>query len=146
MPIKTVIIEDDAVFRLMIGKALRRMKGLVVTGEFADGREGLDFCLREKPDLLVVDLFLPSLHGLEIIKQVRRKLTGTLILVLTGRPDAELPAKLIAEGVNGFVDKTEPLSYMLQAVDTVVKGGDVLCGPRAAENRRRRSPGRCGGR
>jgi DNA-binding NarL/FixJ family response regulator len=123
VPIKTVIIEDDAVFRLMIGKALRRMKGLVVTGECADGREGLDFCLRENPDLLVVDLFLPTLHGLEIIKQVRRKLTGTLILVLTGRPDAELPAKLIAEGVNGFVDKTEPLSYMLQAVDTVVKGG-----------------------
>jgi len=123
VPAKTVIIEDETVFRQMLSLALSRVKGLVLAGEFGDGKEGLDYCLREKPDLLVVDLFLPGIHGLEIIKQVRRKHPNTRILVLTGRPDAELPAKLIAEGVNGFVDKTEPLNYVLQAVDAVMRGG-----------------------
>jgi DNA-binding NarL/FixJ family response regulator len=123
VPVKTVIIEDETVFRQMLSMALSRVKGIVLKGELGDGREGLDFCLKEKPDLLVVDLFLPSLHGLEIVKQVRRQLPDTRILVLTGRPDADLPGKLIAEGVNGFVDKTEPLSYVLQAVETVMKGG-----------------------
>lgn len=123
MPVKTVIIEDETVFRQMLSMALSRVKGVVLTGEFGDGREGLDFCLREKPDLLVVDLFLPNVHGLEIIKQMRQKHPTTRILVLTGRPDADLPGKLIAEGVSGFVDKTEPLTYVLQAVDAVMKGG-----------------------
>ena len=123
VPVKTVIIEDETVFRQMLSLALSRVKGLVLAGEFGDGQEGLTFCLREKPDLLVVDLFLPGIHGLEIIKQVRRKHPGMRILVLTGRPDADLPAKLIAEGVSGFVDKTEPLNYVLQAVDTVMRGG-----------------------
>jgi len=89
----------------------------------ADGREGLEFCLREKPDLLVVDLFLPGMHGLEIVKIVREKLPATRILVLTSHPDGELPSQLIRQGVHGFVDKTAPLNYVLQAVESVMKGG-----------------------
>lgn len=120
---KTVIIEDETVFRQMLGLALGRICGLQLAGGFADGRAGLDFCLREKPDLLVVDLLLPGLHGLEIVKIVREKLPATRILVLTGHPDGELPAKLIRQGVHGFVDKTAPLNYVLQAAESVLKGG-----------------------
>ncbi len=123
MPLRTVIIEDETVFRQMLGMALGRVSGLSLIGEFENGKDGLDFCLKEKPGFLVVDLFLPGMHGLEIIKVVREKLPSTRILVLTGHPDGELPAQLIREGVHGFVDKTEPLSYVLQAVESVMKGG-----------------------
>jgi DNA-binding NarL/FixJ family response regulator len=123
MSVRTVIIEDETVFRQMLVLALGRVKGLELVGEIADGREGMEFCLKEKPDLLVVDLFLPSMHGLEIIKIVREKLPKTRILVLTSHPDGELPAQLIRQGVHGFVNKTEPLSYVLQAVESVMKGG-----------------------
>ena len=70
----------------MLALALGRITGLRLIGELADGREGLEFCLREKPDLLVVDLFLPGMHGLEIVKIVREKLPATRILVLTSHP------------------------------------------------------------
>jgi DNA-binding NarL/FixJ family response regulator len=136
MPIRTVIIEDETVFRQMLGMALGRVAGLKLVGELADGREGLEFCLREKPGLLVVDLFLPGLHGLEIVKIVREKLPATRILVLTSHPDGELPAQLIRQGVHGFVDKTAPLSYVLQAVESVMKGGMFFAAnvpPRAGE-------------
>lgn len=123
MPGKTVIIEDETVFRQMLGLALGRIGGLRLVGEFANGRDGLEFCLVEKPDLLVVDLFLPGLHGLEIVKTVREKLPATRILVLTSHPDGELPSQLIRQGVHGFVDKTAPLNYVLQAVESVMKGG-----------------------
>ncbi|MFI5356374.1 MAG: response regulator transcription factor [Opitutales bacterium] len=123
MAVRTVIIEDETVFRQMLCLALGRVPGLTLVAEFADGREGLEYCLREKPGLLVVDLFLPGMHGLEIIRILREKLPTTRILVLTGHPDGELPAQLIRQGVNGFVDKTEPLNYVLQAVETVMKGG-----------------------
>lgn len=123
MPGKTVIIEDETVFRQMLALALGRVTGLRLVGEFPDGREGLNFCLAEKPDLLVVDLFLPGMHGLEIVKVVREKLPATRILVLTSHPDGELPSQLIRQGVHGFVDKTAPLNYVLQAVESVMKGG-----------------------
>ncbi|MCF7688844.1 MAG: response regulator transcription factor [Cephaloticoccus sp.] len=123
MPVRTVIIEDETVFRQMLGLALGRVAGLQLVGEFSDGREGMEFCLRDKPHLLVVDLFLPGMHGLEIIKIVREKLPATRILVLTSHPDGELPAQLIRQGVHGFVDKSEPLNYVLQAVESVMKGG-----------------------
>jgi DNA-binding NarL/FixJ family response regulator len=121
--IRAVIIEDEAVFRHMLSTALNRVRGLTVAGEFSDGRTGLDYCLKEKPGMLVVDLFLPGLHGLEVVREVRAKLPATRILVLTGHPDGDLPARLIAQGVHGFVDKSEPLNYVLQAVETVMGGG-----------------------
>lgn len=107
----------------MLGMALSRVKGIALVGEFDNGKTGLDFCLENKPDLLVVDLYLPGIHGLEVVREVRAKLPSTRILVLTSHPDGELPARLIAQGVHGFVDKTAPLNYVLQAVESVMKGG-----------------------
>jgi DNA-binding NarL/FixJ family response regulator len=121
--IRAVIIEDDEVFRRMLAMALSRVRGILVASTFAAGKPGLAYCLREKPDLLVVDLFLPDLHGLEIVKEVRAKIPATKVLVVTGHPDGEMPAKLIAQGVRGFVDKNAPLSYALQAVESVMDGG-----------------------
>jgi DNA-binding NarL/FixJ family response regulator len=121
--VKAVIIEDDAVFRQMLSVAFSRMRGLAVIGTFSDGQVGLDFCLSKKPGLLVVDLFLPSTHGLEIVRRIRAELPNTRILVVTGHPDSELPGRLIAQGVHGFVDKYAPLSYALQAVEAVLSGG-----------------------
>jgi DNA-binding NarL/FixJ family response regulator len=123
VPIRTVIIEDEAVFRQMVSSALSRVRGLVVSGTFKDGKSGLDFCLKDPPGLLIVDLYLPGMHGLEVVREVRAKLPNTRILVLTGHPDGDLPARLIAQGVHGFVDKSAPLNYVLQAIESVVAGG-----------------------
>jgi DNA-binding NarL/FixJ family response regulator len=95
----------------------------VVSGSFKDGKSGLDFCLKDPPGLLIVDLYLPGMHGLEVVREVRAKLPNTRILVLTGHPDGDLPARLISQGVHGFVDKSAPLNYVLQAIESVVAGG-----------------------
>jgi DNA-binding NarL/FixJ family response regulator len=120
---RAVIIEDEEVFRRMLSMALGRLLGVLVAATFENGKEGLEFCLKNKPDLMVVDLFLPGMHGLDIVKEVRAKLPSTRILVVTGHPDGDLPARLIAQGVHGFVDKEAPLSYALQAVESVMNGG-----------------------
>ena len=93
---RVVIIEDNTVFRQMLAMALGRVRGLVVSASFESGKEGLAYCLKNKPDLLAVDLFLPDLHGLEIIREVRAQVPATRILVLTGHPDGDLPARLVA--------------------------------------------------
>ncbi len=107
----------------MLASALSRVRGLVVAGSFKDGKSCLEHCLKDPPGLLIVDLYLPGMHGLEVIREVRAKLPSTRILVLTGHPDGDLPARLIAQGVHGFVDKSAPINYVLQAIESVVAGG-----------------------
>jgi DNA-binding NarL/FixJ family response regulator len=101
----------------MLSSALSRVRGIVVTGAFKDGKSGLDFCLKEPPGLAIVDLYLPGMHGLEVVREIRAKLPATRVLVLTGHPDGDLPGRLIAQGVHGFVDKSAPLN------ESVVGGG-----------------------
>ena len=121
--LRAVLIEDETMFRQLILLTLGKVKGLQVVGEFGLGKPGLQFCLREKPDMLVVDLMLPDLNGMEIAREVRRALPDTKILVITAHPSERLPAELMALGVNGYVDKTEPIEYVLSAVETVRAGG-----------------------
>lgn len=121
--LRAVLIEDETMFRQLILLTLGKVKGLQVVGEFGMGKPGLDFCIREKPDMLVVDLMLPDLNGMEIAREVRRASPDTKILVITAHPSERLPAELMALGVNGYVDKTEPIEYVLSAVETVRGGG-----------------------
>ena len=73
--------------------------------------------------MLVVDLMLPDTNGLDIAREVRRAVPDMKILVITAHPSERLPSDLMALGVNGYVDKTEPIEYVLSAVETVRAGG-----------------------
>ncbi len=121
--LRAVLIEDETMFRQLILLTLGKVKDLQVVGEFGLGKVGLEFCLREKPDILVVDLMLPDINGMEIAREVRRAVPEMKILVITAHPSERLPADLMALGVNGYVDKTEPIEYVLSAVETVRSGG-----------------------
>jgi DNA-binding NarL/FixJ family response regulator len=121
--LRAVIIEDETMFRQLIMLTLAKVRDLQVIGEFGMGKPGLAFCLKEKPDILVVDLMLPDINGMEIAREVRRVVPDMKILVITAHPSERLPADLMGLGVNGYVDKTEPIEYVLSAVETVRNGG-----------------------
>jgi DNA-binding NarL/FixJ family response regulator len=121
--LRVALIEDETMFRQLILLTLGKVKGIAVVGEFGLGKPGLDFCLKEKPDMLVVDLMLPDMNGLDIAREVRRLVPDMKILVITAHPSERLPAELMTIGVNGYVDKTEPIEYVLSAVETVRAGG-----------------------
>jgi DNA-binding NarL/FixJ family response regulator len=121
--LRAVLVEDETMFRQLILLTLGKVKDLQVIGEFGLGKPGLEFCLREKPDLLVVDLMLPDINGIDIAREVRRVVPDMKILVITAHPSERLPADLLVLGVNGYVDKTEPIEYVLSAVETVRSGG-----------------------
>jgi len=116
-------VDDEVVFRQMLTSALSRVRGLVVAGSFKDGKTAVEHCLKDPPGLLIVDLYLPGMHGLEVVREIRAKLPATRILVLTGHPDGDLPARLISQGVHGFVDKSAPINYLIQAIESVIAGG-----------------------
>jgi DNA-binding NarL/FixJ family response regulator len=118
-----VLIEDETVFRQLLRRALEKRKGWLNISDYPDGISGLQACLDNPPDLLLVDLHLPGKHGLDIVRELRPVHPNVRIMVLTGFAEPKLPSQLMSLGVAGFVDKTAPLAYVLQAIDTVMAGG-----------------------
>jgi len=121
--LRTVVIEDETMFRQLIISTLGTIRDVEIVGAFGTGRPGLERCLRGDIELLVVDLVLPDLDGLEIARQVRLALPDLLILVVTAHPSARLPADLLALGVAGYVDKNESIDYVVHAIETLRRGG-----------------------
>ncbi len=117
------IIEDDPLLRRLLRRHIEEWfhpKGIL---DYADGFSGLDGCMRTKPELLLIDMRLPDIGGLDIITRLRAERLPIRILALTGYVESTLPAELINLGVAGFVDKGSPLENVKQALERVLSGG-----------------------
>ena len=121
--LSTVIIEDETMFRQLVVTTLSKIKDLRVVAEFATGKPALEFCLEKKPDMVVIDLVLPDMDGLDIARRLQAERPKTIMLVITAHPSERLPAELMQLGVNGYIDKTEPIDYLISAIGTIRQGG-----------------------
>ncbi len=120
---RVVVIEDDALLSDLLAHALRTRLQLANVQVYSRGRSGLEHCLRNPPDLLMVDLRLPDMNGREIVQTLRARWPALRVVVLTGETNPALPAELLTLGVSGFVHKTSPLAEIEMAVQRVLAGG-----------------------
>jgi len=120
--LKAYIIEDLTIMRDMLCHILDKTTGIEVVGSSADGREGLDECLKEKPDFLLVDVDLPSLNGLEIVRMLKASKERARILVFSAFPKRHIVKELIKLGVDGFVEKSAHLEELEKAIAAVAGG------------------------
>lgn len=90
---------------------------------FTQGHAGLDACLMEPPDLLLLDLHLPDINGLEILSVLRQAGQNFAVLVVTASPERHLPMALCKLGVAGYIDKICPPGRLEDAVASVMGGG-----------------------
>lgn len=118
-----VLIEDDGLFRDLLSHAVREGVKPRSFAVFDNGATGLTHCLTSPPDLLIVDLRLPSLDGREVVRRLRPVAPKTRYLVLTGHVTNALPAELITLGVSGFVDKASTMEELRRAIGRVLEGG-----------------------
>jgi DNA-binding response OmpR family regulator len=108
-----LVVDDDAQVRAAIRWALEDEGLTVLTA--ADGREAVDLAIRQRPDLVVLDLTLPEVHGDEVARRLRAARAGPLpILVITA--DGQAPAKAEQVGAYAFVRKPFRIEDLLDAV------------------------------
>ena len=121
---KVLIIEDDATIASFIGKGLREA-GFSVDIRH-DGRDGLAAGLDEQYDAAVIDIMLPGLDGLEIIKQLRRHRVTTPVLILSARQSVDDRIKGLQQGGDDYMVKPFSFSELLARVQALIRGTENM--------------------
>ncbi len=117
--LRVVVADDHPIVRTGIVALLGDQPDLEVVGQTGDGLEALDLVERLRPDLLVVDLMMPGLSGLEVNRRVS---THTRVLVLTLHANEAYAAQVFDDGAAGFVVKDAHPNEILRAVRTIAEG------------------------
>ena len=122
---RTVLVDDHSVTRELVQFQLGRSEPLryEIVGGGSTGQEAVDICLKTQPDLLLIDLMLPGLNGVEVFRRLQPKLPRMRTLFFSASSRTPLISEALDLGVNGFVGKTRSWSTVLEAVNLVAAGG-----------------------
>jgi DNA-binding NarL/FixJ family response regulator len=123
----TIILADDhAMFREGIRKIIERIEGALISGEVNDGLELLELLKRSSPNLVILDISMPNLRGLEAIREIKKTYPKVKVLVLTMHKKKEFLRQALRDGADGFLLKEDAGSELIRAVQTVRNGGKYL--------------------
>jgi DNA-binding NarL/FixJ family response regulator len=123
----TIILADDhAMFREGIRKIIERIEGALISGEVNDGLELLELLKKSSPNLILLDISMPHLRGLEAIREIKKTYPQVKVLVLTMHKKKEFLRQALRDGADGFLLKEDAGSELIRAVQTVRNGGKYL--------------------
>jgi DNA-binding NarL/FixJ family response regulator/HPt (histidine-containing phosphotransfer) domain-containing protein len=114
---KFIIVDDHPAIRLAIRSALEATGSMQMAAEAADGPGGLAAIREYKPDLVILDLELPRLSGLDLIERLRRSQPETKVLVLSAQQESIFAVRTAKAGANGFMSKNAPMEAVVLALD-----------------------------
>ena len=123
---RVVIAEDHPIFREGLRSLLSGMQEFEIVGEAADGLEAVECVERLQPDLLLIDLSMPRMSGVEAIQQIKSRAPETKTLALTVHKDEEYIVAALEAGVDGYVLKDANRSELIGAIQTVLEGKPYL--------------------
>ncbi len=126
MAYRVLIVDDHPLFRKGVRDTLMLEPGLQVIGEASDGQTALDLILRLNPHLVLMDVHLPGLNGLDVIRQARAHRFEGAILVLTAYDSEDQMRRAIRLGANGYCSKDASPDRLLQSIRYVLAGRYVL--------------------
>ena len=124
--LRIVLGEDHAVVREGTRRILEQHPDLVVVGEAGDGQQALELIERLKPDVAILDIRMPRLNGIEVVRRMKECSPNTKALMLTAYDDDDYVLALMDVGASGYLLKTARASELVEAVRTVCQGEPVL--------------------
>lgn len=123
MACRIVICDDQPAFRQLLSVVLSVETDLEVVGEAADGREAIEVVRRELPHVVLLDISMPELDGLEALPHIRQASPQSAVLMLTAFDSRELRERAAAAGASGFVEKGSELDALLAEIREVCAAG-----------------------
>ena len=136
-PIRVVLADDHVFVRDGIKSLLKNEANIEVVGEATDGLEALKAVQINQPDLLILDIRMPNLNGIEVIEKLRSQNNSVKIVMLSMCDSEEYVLKSIKAGADGYLLKGSSKEEFLKALNTVSKGGKYFSGAGIARPQRR---------
>jgi two-component system, NarL family, response regulator LiaR len=130
-PIRVLLVDDHAVVREGLRAFLELQDGIEVAGEAADGLEGVAAAERLRPDVVLMDLVMPRLDGVGAMRELRRRLPGVRVIVLTSFADDDKLLPAVQAGAAGYLLKNAQPQELARAV-RAAHAGEALLDPQVA--------------
>ncbi|PJF30621.1 MAG: hypothetical protein CUN51_07375 [Candidatus Thermofonsia Clade 1 bacterium] len=124
--IRAVLADDHPSLRTPLAAYLELSGEIVVVAEAGDGYEAIEACRQHQPDVLLLDLNMPNLSGLDALPQIKRLSPNSKVLVLTARDETPYIMRALRSGANGYILKTATEQEVVSAVKDVYEGSTVL--------------------
>jgi NarL family two-component system response regulator LiaR len=125
-PIKVMIVDDHPVVRNGLKAMLLAMDDLELDGEAGSGKEALARCRESLPDVILMDMVMPGMDGLETTRAVLDQYPEVKIIVLTSFPEGELVQKTMAAGASGYLFKNTAIDTLPGAIRAAYAGQSIL--------------------
>lgn len=125
-PISVLIIDDHTLFRSGIRLLLQRQDGFEVVGEAGDGLEGVKLAKRLEPDVVLLDLHMPGVGGLEALQLLQEELPQVQVVMLTVSEDAQDLLEALRIGARGYLLKNIETDFLLDAIRRAAAGESVM--------------------
>jgi len=127
--VRILVVDDFETFRQFIVEQLGKRPELQVLGEASDGLEAFQKAAELRPDLILLDISLPSLNGIEVARQMRSLVPESKIIFLTRESSSDVVQEALGLGARGYVTKNMVLADLFAAVETVLLGMTFVSNP-----------------
>lgn len=124
--IRLILADDHAVVRAGTRQLLERQEDLHIVGEASDGEEAVRLAQELQPDVVVMDVRMPKLSGVEATRRIKAECPDIRVLVLTAHDDDEYVFALLQSGADGYLLKTAEFEDLVKAIHTVAAGQSAL--------------------
>lgn len=123
MTIKLCVVEDYSLTRMALKCALNQYDDINVVADFEDAESCLDFLINNKVDIVIMDLGLPNMDGLEATKIIKEKSPETKVIIVTSHETDEEVLTALVSGANAYTLKDVEFSDLYKVIKLVIKGG-----------------------
>lgn len=129
---RVFVVEDQTILRDLICRLLESYPDIELAGAIGDGQRALEEIADKKPDIVILDIMLPNLNGVEVLRALKSQDLRPKILIFSAFPSKNMVKKVLEAGIDGFVEKNASLSELEVAIEKIV-GGQTYFGLRIVD-------------
>lgn len=123
---RIVIIEDDSAIRESYAYLLDHVEGFEVIGTYASVEDSLDYIKENEPDIILLDIELPGMSGIDALPKIKQAVRGVKVIILTAYEDPQLIFGALSNGASGYLSKSIPAARLVESIQDIIVGGGSL--------------------